>query len=143
DRLRAARAAVKAEMTEARKAAPVFAERAPAIEGVDPDLRFALVRIDSAAQVHPLIAQQWRGRLPRYPVIGANVGYLDGVVAFSTRTSRTDLSLPVLYQSIDTPGWNGKWGHGHDQASGGHLPPDVFNHVLDVLGFGSEAHVAA
>ena len=143
DRLRAARAAVKAEVAQARKAAPVFAERAPDLEGVPDDLRFALVHVDSAAQVHPLIAQQWRGRLRGYPVICANTGYLGGLVAFSTRTSRTDLRLPVLYQSIDTPGWNGKWGHGHDQASGGHLPPDVFNRVLKVLGFEPEAYVPA
>lgn len=143
DRLRAAREAVKEELAEARKAAPVFSERDPAVpDGVAPDgLRFALVTVDSPAQVHPLIAQQWRGRLKGYPVICANVGYLDGVVAFSTRTSRRDVRLPVLYQSIDTPGWNGRWGHGHDQASGGHLPPDVFDAVLDALGFGPEAHV--
>ena len=143
DRLRAARETVKQEVAEARKAAPVFSERAPAVpEAVAPDgLRFALLRVDSAAQVHPLIAQQWRGRLKDYPVICANTGYLDGLVAFSTRTSRRDVRLPELYQSIDTPGWNGRWGHGHDQASGGHLPPDVFNDVLDALGFGPEAHV--
>jgi len=143
DRLRQAREAVKSELAEARKAAPVFSERDPAVpDGATPsDLRFALVTVDSPAQVHPLIAQQWRGRLEKYPVICANVGYLDGIVAFSTRTARRDVRLPVLYQSIDTPGWNGRWGHGHDQASGGHLPPDVFNDVLDALGFGPEAHV--
>ena len=143
DRLRAAREEVKDEVAEARKAAPTFAERRPDVpDDVAPDdLRFALVVVDSRAQVHPLIAQQWRGRLKGYPVICANVGYLDGIVAFSTRTSRRDIRLPVLYQSIDTPGWNGKWGHGHDQASGGHLPPDVFNDVLDALGFEPDAHV--
>ena len=143
DRLRRARETVQAEVAEARKAAPVFSERDAAVPSgiAPPDLRFALVTVDSAAQVHPLIAQQWRGRLKQYPVICANTGYLDGLVAFSTRTSRRDLRLPALYQSIDTPGWNGRWGHGHDQASGGHLPPDVFNDVLDVLGFTREAHV--
>ena len=143
DRLRAARQRVNEEVAEARKAAPLFAERAPDVPGVPDDLRFALVTVESAAQVHPLIAQQWRGRLKGYPVICANTGYLDGLVAFSTRTSRRDVRLPVLYQAIDTPGWNGRWGHGHDQASGGHLPPDVFNDVLNVLGFGSDAHVTA
>ncbi len=143
DRLRAARAAVKGELAEARKAAPVFSQRDAAVPpGVAPDgLRFALVRIDSAAQVHPLIAQQWRSRLPKYPVICANTGYLDGLVAFSTRAASRDVRLPEIFQAIDTPGWNGRWGHGHDQASGGHLPPDVFDRVLDALGFGSEAHV--
>ena len=130
--LHEARAEVKEEMAEARKQAPVFSDSEP----------FALVRVHSAAQVHPLIAQQWRGRLKKYAVICANTGYLDGIVAFSTRTAREDLKLPAIYQSIDTPGWNGKWGHGHDQASGGHLPPDVFDAVLDALGFPPEAHVS-
>ena len=145
DRLRAAREVVKDETAEARKAAPVFSQRDVAVPaGVAPDgLRFALVTIDSAAQVHPLIAQQWRGRLPTYPVICANTGYVDGVVAFSTRAASRAVRLPEIFQAIDTPGWNGRWGHGHDQASGGHLPPDVFNDVLDALGFGPEAHVAA
>lgn len=143
DRLREAREAVKGELTEARKAAPVFSERPAEVprDLAGESLRFALVRVHSAAQVHPLIAQQWRGRLREYPVICANTGYLDGLVAFSTRAARRDVRLPEIYQSIDTPGWNGRWGHGHDQASGGHLPPDVFNRVLDALGFGPEAHV--
>ena len=143
ERLRDAREAVKAELAEARKAAPVFSDRPASVprDLADEDLRFALVRVHSAAQVHPLIAQQWRGRLKGYPVICANTGYLDGLVAFSTRAARRDVRLPEIYQSIDTGQWNGKWGHGHDQASGGHLPPDVFNGVLDALGFGPEAHV--
>ena len=144
DRLRHAREVVKDETAQARKAAPVFSDRDVAIpDGIAPDgLRFALVRIDSAAQVHPLIAQQWRGRLPTYPVICANTGYVDGVVAFSTRAASRAVRLPEIFQAIDTPGWNGRWGHGHDQASGGHLPPDVFNDVLDALGFDASAHVA-
>ncbi|OZC01708.1 DHH family phosphoesterase [Rubricoccus marinus] len=127
-----ARAEVKAAMDVAGQAAPTFSETEP----------FALVRVDSRCQVHPLIAQRWRTRLKKYAVICANTGYLDGTVAFSTRTSRKDLPLPQIYQAIDTPGWNGKWGHGHDQASGGHLPPEVFNDVLDALGFAPEAHVS-
>ena len=144
DRLRRARAVVKRELTEARKSAPAFSVRDLAIaDGVAPDgLRFALVRVHSEAQVHPLIAQQWRSRLPAYPVICANTGYLDGLVAFSTRAASRDVRLPEIFQAIDTPGWNGRWGHGHDQASGGHLPPDVFNAVLDALGFDAQAHVA-
>ena len=144
ERLRDARQSVKEELAEARKAAPVFSERDIAIpDGIAPDgLRFALVRVHSAAQVHPLIAQQWRSRLPKYPVICANTGYLDGLVAFSTRAASREVKLPEIFQAIDTPGWNGRWGHGHDQASGGHLPPDVLNAVLDALGFNSDAHVS-
>ncbi len=129
--LHAARAEVAAAMAEARKQAPLFSADQP----------FALVTVASPCQVHPLIAQQWRTRLPKHAVICANTAYLPGLVAFSTRTSRTDLVLPAIYQAIDTPGWNGRWGHGHDQASGGHLPPDVFNDVLGALGFAPTAHV--
>lgn len=137
--LHAARAEVAAEMAEARKAAPSFSER-PADAVAPADLRFALVHAHSPCQVHPLLAQQWRGRLPEYPVLCANTGYLPGLVAFSTR-ARSPVRLPEIFRSIDTPGWNGRWGHGHDGASGGHLPPAAFNRVLDALGFPEAAHV--
>ena len=90
DRLRAARAVVKEEVAEARKAAPVFSVRDAAIPGgIAPGgLRFALVRVHSAAQVHPLIAQQWRGRLPKYPVICADT-------AISTASSRSRRGRPA------------------------------------------------
>ena len=139
-----ARAEVAAAMAEARKKAPVFSVRdadVPAGARPDAELRFALVTIDTPCQVHPLIAQQWRTRLRDYAVICANTGYLGGTVAFSTRTARRDVVLPQLYQAVATPGWTGQWGQGHDQASGGHLPPDVFNGVLDALGFEPAAHV--
>jgi single-stranded-DNA-specific exonuclease len=98
--------------------------------------------VASPCQVHPLIAQQWRGRLPEYAVIGANTAYRPGLVAFSTRTARRDLKLPELYQAIDLgPEHADSFGHGHDQASGGHLPPEAFNRLLDALGFPPEAHV--
>ena len=133
ERLAAYRQEVNAELQEARKAAPVFSETEP----------FALVRLDSACQVHPLIAQQWRGRLKKYAVIAANIGYRDGVVAFSTRTARRDLVLPEIFQSVDVGDeYADDFGHGHDAASGGHLPPPVFNRFLDALGFPDEAHVA-
>lgn len=131
DALRAARAEVAAAMAEARKKAPAFSADQP----------FALVTVDSPCQIHPLIAQQWRTRLPEYAVLCANTGYLPGMVAFSTRTARTDLVLPEIYGAIDTGEWNGRWGHGHDQASGGHLPPGVFDTVLDALGFPASVHV--
>ena len=138
--LHAARAEVAAEVAEARKAAPVFSTL-PAPADAPADLRFALVRVHSPCQVHPLLAQQWRGRLPTYPVLCANTGYLPGLVAFSARARRGQVRLPEVFRSIDTPGWNGRWGHGHDGASGGHLPPAEFNHVLEALGFPDEAHV--
>ena len=127
DRLRGYRAEVAAEMAVARRAAPTFAG------GGSP---FALVRLHSAAQIHPLIAQQWRGRLPGYAVIAANTGYLPGTVAFSARTARSDLNLPLILQSVDLGAATGSsYGKGHDQASGGHLSAALFARLLLALGF--------
>lgn len=130
-RLRAYRAEVQAALAEARRRAPVFSAAAP----------LALVSLDSACQVHPLVAQQWRGRLPGHAVIAANVGYLPGVVAFSARTARPDLSLPALFRSVDLGAANASFGNGHDQASGGHLAPADFNRVVAALGFDARARV--
>ena len=64
------------------------------------------------------------------------------MVAFSTRTARRDLVLPEIFQAIDVGDeYADDFGHGHDAASGGHLPPPIFNDLLDALGFPDEAHV--
>jgi single-stranded-DNA-specific exonuclease len=132
DRLRAYRAEVQAELAIARKQAPVFATGQP----------WALVPIDSGCQIHPLIAQQWRTRLPRFAVIAANRGYMPGVVAFSARTHRADLVLPALLRAPDIGADDeASFGRGHDQASGGHLPVAQFNRLMDALGFDARAHV--
>ncbi len=132
-KLRAYRAEVKNALAEARKAAPVFAQDHP----------FSLLKLDSPVQLHPLIAQQWRGRLPQYAVIAANRGYLPGVVAFSVRTLRRDLNLPTLLQAVDLGATYESFGHGHDGASGGHLPVRAFNRLLTALGFGERAYIKA
>lgn len=129
ERLHRYRAEVNAELREARRHPPVFSRTRP----------FALITLHSAAQVHPLIAQQWRGRLPKYAAMAANTGYLEGEVAFSCRTARGDLDLPAIFQSIDLGDHDGRFGYGHDQASGGHLPPDAFNELLRRLDFPNEA----
>jgi len=124
-RLQQYRAEVNAELKQARRAAPVFSDTGP----------YALVRIHSPCQVHPLIAQQWRSRLPKYAVMAANTGYLSDTVAFSMRTARTDLNLPQLLQALGPGDHGGRFGQGHDQASGGHLPPAAFATLLQRLGF--------
>ncbi len=126
DRLRAYRAEVNAALAEARKAAPAFAANGSP---------WALVRLHSACQIHPLLAQQWRGRLPRHAVIAANTGYLADAVAFSARTARKDLDLPALLRATGVGDGSGRFGHGHDQASGGHLAPAAFGQLLERLGF--------
>ena len=129
EKLRAYRQEVNAALREARKAAPLFSQSQP----------FALLELDSPAQIHPLIAQQWRGRLPEYAVIAANTGYLPDTVAFSARTARGDLNLPALLQQIGFGASYPSYGHGHDQASRGHLPAEAFNRLLAALGFGPPA----
>lgn len=132
DRLRAYRTEVQAELTIARKQAPVFSADQP----------WALIPLESRCQIHPLIAQQWRTRLPKFAVIAANRGYLPGIVAFSARTQRTDLVLPALlrapYIGADD---EASFGRGHDQASDGHLPRELFNRLMQALGFGGRAQV--
>ena len=132
DRLRAYRAEVQQEMAVARRQAPVFSADPP----------WALVPLDSRCQIHPLIAQQWRTRLPKFAVIAANRGYLPGVVAFSARTQRTDLVLPTLLRAPDIGADDeASFGRGHDQASGGQLPVAQFNRLMDALGFDARAQV--
>jgi single-stranded-DNA-specific exonuclease len=132
DRLRAYRAEVQQELAIARKQAPIFATGQP----------WALVPLESGCQIHPLIAQQWRTRLPKFAVIAANRGYLPRVVAFSSRTARTDLVLPALLRTPDIGADDeASYGRGHDQASGGHLPRAQFNRLMDALGFDARAHV--
>lgn len=123
--LRVAREEVKAAMNEAKKAAPVFAGRV------------ALLRMSSPCQIHPLIAQIWRSRLPRYIVIAANEGYLPNRVNFSAR-SAANVSVLEFLREIELSEGEGYHGHGHDQASGGSLPFERWNELLAKLGFSSE-----
>ncbi|QIR35932.1 hypothetical protein HCG51_03605 [Tolypothrix sp. PCC 7910] len=81
EQLRLARVQVKAAIEQARKAAPMFAANV------------ALVQINSPCQIHPLIAQSWRTRLPKYIVIVANSGYIRDRINFSVRT---DSGINVL-----------------------------------------------
>jgi single-stranded-DNA-specific exonuclease len=122
NRLREARAEVNAELSEARKVAPIFSGQV------------ALLRLNSSCQVHPLIAQQWRGRLPKYIVIAANEGYMPGRINFSARTN-TGQSVLDFLRGITLSAGEGNYGHGHDAASGGSLPAPLWNELLGKLGF--------
>lgn len=109
-------------MEQARKAAPVFAGNV------------ALVRINSPCQIHPLIAQSWRTRLPKYIVIAANEGYIPGRVNFSVRTD-SGINVLNFLGDIDLSEGEGSYGHGHDTASGGSLPVERWHELLIKLGF--------
>jgi ATP-dependent DNA ligase/single-stranded DNA-specific DHH superfamily exonuclease len=122
EQLRKARKEVQVAMEQAKKAAPVFSGN------------IALVRINSPCQIHPLIAQSWRTRLPKYIVMVANQGYIPGRVNFSVRTASRINVLDFL-NSVDLSPGEGSYGHGHDSASGGSLPVERWNELLASLGF--------
>lgn len=122
EKLRAAREEVKIALAEAKKAAPVFAGKV------------ALVRLNSPCQVHPLLAQIWRTRLPKYIVFVANEGFMPGVVNFSARAAEGTNVLDFLSGLKEEE--DVRWGHGHDQASGGILPVEQWNALLRRIGFG-------
>jgi single-stranded-DNA-specific exonuclease len=120
--LRRARAEVAAEMEIAKKAAPVFAGKT------------ALVRVNSPCQIHPLIAQIWRGRLPKYYVLVANEGYMPDRVNFAARGE----GILDFIKSIQLSEGEGTYGHGHEAASGGSLSVERWNELLEKVGFGPE-----
>lgn len=120
--LKEARREVKIEMELAKKAAPQFSGQV------------ALIRLDSPCQIHPLIAQTWRARLPKYIVIAANSGYIPDRVNFSARAAKGTNVLQFLRDIELSPG-EGNFGNGHDAASGGSLPPARWNELLEKLGF--------
>jgi single-stranded-DNA-specific exonuclease len=120
--LRQAREEVKVEMARAKMAAPRFSGQV------------ALIEIDSPCQVHPVIAQIWRGRLKKYYVIVANRGYLPGMVHFSAR-SQPPLKVLDLLRSLPEYDGESGFGQGHDHASGGSLTAEGWQRLLQSLGF--------
>ncbi len=120
--LREARAEVAAALEEGKKAAPKFAGQV------------ALIRVSSPCQIHPLSAQIWRSRLPKFIVICANDAYMAGRVNFSVRSSGGVNALEYL-KSIEIADGEGSFGNGHDQASGGSLPVERWEELLAKIGF--------
>ncbi|MDQ4122884.1 MAG: phosphoesterase [Acidobacteriota bacterium] len=125
-RLRQAHEEVKIELERAKKAAPKFARNV------------ALLRINSPCQIHPLIAQIWRSRLPeKFIVICANSGFIAGRINFAARSHNSVNALDFL-RSIDLNVTEGSYAQGHDQATGGSLPIKTWNELLTKLGFAEE-----
>ena len=117
---------VKRELAEAKKNGPKFSKSEPV----------AIVRFSSLARVHPLIAQSWRGRLPKYAIMAANDGYVTGRTNFSMRGSKGIDLLALLARygemlGIDEP----EYGHGHHAATGGSLPTETFERLIAAMGF--------
>ncbi len=132
--LRAAREEVAAAYAEAKKAPPRFGT-------VGEGKEVAMVRIHTPCQVHPLVAQIWRTRLPKHFVFGVNTGFRPGWVHFSGRCGR-DRNLITFLRAHRPEGADPlHYGNGHDQAAGGALPITVWNEWARGLGFGSEMMV--
>jgi single-stranded-DNA-specific exonuclease len=123
--LKAAKQEVNAAFAEAKRAAPRFSGEV------------AIVMIDTPCQIHPLIAQIWRTRLPKYLVMSANRGYLPGRVNFSARAGVEHNVLQFLRDHAPA-GADASYGHGHDQASGGSLTFAAWNQFITDLGFGDD-----
>ncbi len=93
----------------------------------------ALIRFSSAAQVHPLIAVRWSGRLAPAIVIAANDAFLPGRVNFAVR-SASDVDLVAWLRSLPfTPSASAEFANGHPRATGGSLPIPDFERFVEVV----------
>jgi hypothetical protein len=141
-----ARAEVNAEVERCTHTAPKFSA----------DARIAVFRINSAAQVHPVIATRWAGHLqsPKLEVIlVANEGYLPGMVNFSCRIPRSARARDPPVNIIETlnsvaakaadPTLRARLGEsfarGHKEASGGIVPKEEFEELMAVLEIGRKS----
>lgn len=118
------------------------AEVAAALEGakrVAPRVRgdVALIRFASPCQIHPLIAQSWRGRLKGKIVLAVNTGYRPGWVHFAAR-SATGADLIAFLARHRPPGAGTEYGSGHAQATGGALRPAQWADFAARIGFPEE-----
>lgn len=123
--LRAAKAEVAGELDRAKRVGPK----------VRGDV--ALIRFHSPCQIHPLVAQQWRGRLKDKVVLAANTGYRPGWVHFAARTG-SGRDLLAFLAEHRPPGADENYGSGHVQATGGALRPADWNAFATGLGFPEE-----
>ncbi|TDH60294.1 DHH family phosphoesterase [Dankookia rubra] len=129
--LQASKAEVQEALAEGRRVAPH-------IRG-----EVALIPLHSACQIHPLIAQQWKGRLKDKVVIAANTGYRPGWVHFAARSGQDTDLIGFLRRHRPDGADPMNYGNGHPQASGGALPPSAWNRFLAGLGFGADLEVPA
>ena len=101
----------------------------------------AAIRIHTPCQVHPLIAQIWRTRLPKLIVMGVNTGFRTGWVHFSCRCGKGTNLLDFLRANRPDGADDQSYGQGHDQAGGGALPVAIWNDFARKIGFGDDMQV--
>ncbi|KAL8794333.1 MAG: hypothetical protein Q9195_003160 [Heterodermia aff. obscurata] len=144
ERLRSARAEINEEVERHTHTPPKFSK----------DGKIAVLRINSAAQVHPVIATRWAGHLNSKAleiVMVANAGYLPGMVNFSCRIARCARSKdpPVniiaslkAVADLDTTDLVDRMGQsfarGHKEASGGIIPAAEFEELMALMRLGEK-----
>ncbi|EXJ67686.1 uncharacterized protein A1O5_09032 [Cladophialophora psammophila CBS 110553] len=147
-RLQSARAEINAEVELNTHTPPKFS----------PDGRIAVLRINTRAQVHPVIATRWAGYLNSKAleiVLCANSGYVPGMVNFSCRIARCARSRhpPVnIIESLkaaadlSSDGLRDRLGEsfarGHKEASGGVVPAEAFEELMVLLKIGEKPEKA-
>jgi hypothetical protein len=143
-RLQAARAEINEEVELNTHTPPKFSQ----------DGRIAVLRINSKAQVHPVIATRWAGYLNSKAleiVMVANSGYLEGMVNFSCRIARCARNNDPQVNIIDslkaaadlsTDGLRDRMGEnfarGHKEASGGIVSTETFEELMELLKVGQK-----
>lgn len=131
--LQRAKLEVGEALVTARKQPPRFSKAVREELGAD----LVAIRMHTGCQVHPLVAQQWRGRFAKSVVFGVNTGYRPGWVTFSGRAP-AGVNLIEFLARHRPPEADNSYGLGHNQASGGALPVKVWNRWIQEIGFGPE-----
>lgn len=143
--LLSARAEVNAEVERCTHTAPQFSS----------DAKVAVFRINSQAQIHPVIATRWAGHLQSAKlevVMVANEGYLPGLVNFSCRVPRTararDPPVNIIEVLNDIAArapdetlrarLGDSFARGHKEASGGIVPVKEFAELVEIMGVGKK-----
>ncbi len=135
--LRVAKEEVALSLAAAKKAAPRFSRKYRDTLGAD----LVALRMDTPCQVHPLVAQTWRGRFKDSIVMGVNFGFRPGYVHFSARGPK-GINVIHFLREHAPPGADQGYGNGHDQASGGAVPVEAWDAFAEDLGFGPELRLA-
>ncbi|MCJ1391702.1 hypothetical protein MMC18_004567 [Xylographa bjoerkii] len=143
-RLLDARAEINEEVERQTHTPPKFSK----------DGKIAVLRIHSAAQVHPVIATRWAGHLQSRAleiVMVANSGYIPGMVNFSCRIARCArnrvppvniISSLKAVADLDTTDLVKRMGEsfarGHKEASGGIIPAAEFEELMALIKIGEK-----
>lgn len=93
----------------------------------------AVIRFDEPAQVHPLVATTWSRRMGDRMVLAANAGWLPDRVNFAVRGGGTGADLRARLREALPEGAGYEFGNGHPGATGGSLPPELFDLLVKRL----------